>query len=307
MHKALIACLTLAAVGVPNQARAQFTGAHNYDNAPVGVNQIELAYAYAHSNASIDTALIVTGANFNLNEGNISYTRYFSLLHRVAWVQASVPLAGLGGSISGTNVHGSATGAGDSSYAVTALLKGGPALSVKDFDDYKPATTVGVSLTVSAPTGEYNSDKLLNLGSDRWSFKPEIGVSHPFGAEKKWQADVYGHVDFFTDNTSYRGKEILRQEPLPALEGHLSYFFVQSAWASVDVLYAFRGATLVNGVNQDNAQKNFTLGSTVNISLNAQNSLEFEFAKALVHDNGPAYTGFAVKYSYNWGKGYRRK
>jgi len=62
----------------------------------------------------------------------------------------------------------------------------------------------------------------------------------------------------------------------------------------------------VNGVNQDNPQKNFSLGGTVNLSLNSQNSLEFEFAKALVHDNGPNYTGFAVKYTHSWGKGYRR-
>jgi len=306
MHKALIVCLTLAAVGVPNQVQAQFTGAHNYDDAPVGVNQIEFAYAYAHSNASIDTSLIVAGANFNLNQGSITYTRYFGLLHRVTWVQAGIPLAGLGGSISGTNIHGSATGAGDSSYTVATLLKGGPVHSLREFDDYKPTTTVGLSLTVSAPTGEYNSDKLLNLGTDRWSFKPEIGMSHPFGPDQKWQGDVYGHVYFFTDNTSYRGKEVLRQEPLPAVEGHLSYSFVQSAWASVDVLYAFRGPTVVNGVNQDNPQKNFSLGGTVNLSLNSQNSLEFEFAKALVHDNGPNYTGFAVKYTHSWGKGYRR-
>jgi hypothetical protein len=218
-------------------------------------------------------------------------------------VEASVPLAGLGGSISGTNVHGSATGAGDSSYTMSMLLIGGPARSVAQFEDYKPTTTVGVSLGITAPTGEYDPNKLLNLGSDRWSFRPEIGVSHPFGAEQKWQCDLYFHTSFFTDNTSYRGKEILRQEPLPGLEGHLSYFFVHSAWVSVDGLYAFRGATFVNGVNQGNAQKNFSLGSEVNISINDRNTLAVEFAKALVHDNGPAYTGFAVKYSYSWGGG----
>jgi len=307
MHKCLIVGLALAVAGVTGQAHAQFTGAHNYDNAPIGVNQIELAYAYAHSNASIDTSLIVAGANFNLNQGSINYTRYFGLLHRLAWVEASVPLAGLGGSISGTNIHGSATGAGDSSYSITMLLKGGPARSVKEFADYKAATTLGLSLTVSAPTGDYDANKLLNLGSDRWSFKPEFAVSHPFGMEQKWQCDVYAHAHFFTDNTSYRGKEILRQEALPGLEGHLSYFVTHNAWASVDALYAFRGATVVNGVSQNNAQRNFTLGSTLNVSLNAQNSFEFAFSKAVVHDNGPAYTGFAVKYNYSWGRGYRAK
>lgn len=296
-------CFALVILRFPDPLYAQ--EAHHYDNAPVGVNQIELAYAYAHSDASIDTSLVVADARFNLNQGTFTYTRYFGLLHRAAWVEASVPLADLSGSIGGTNIQGSTTGSGDSSYAVTALLKGGPALSADKFADYQPTTTVGLSLSISAPTGQYNSNKLLNLGSDRWSFKPEIAVSHPFGSGQKWQCDVYAHAYFFTDNTSYKGKEILRQEPLPGLEGHVSYFFVHNAWASIDTLYSFRGATVIDGIHQNDAQKNFTLGSEVNVSFNPRNSLVFQFAKAIVHQNGPALTGFAVKYSYSWGKGYR--
>ena len=300
-----IVSIAVALVSVSDRGYAQFTEAHSYDNAPVGVNEVELAYAYAHSNASLDTSLVVAGAKFNLNQGTITYTRYLGFLHHVSWLEASVPLAGLGGSVSGTNIHSSATGAGDSSYAVTALLKGGPALSVAQFEEYKPTTTVGVSFTVTAPTGAYNANKLLNLGTDRWSFKPEIALSQPFGPEEKWQCDLYAHAYFFTDNTSYHGVEVLRQQPLPGLEGHVSYFFVHNAWASIDTLYSFRGETVVNGVKQNDAQKNFALGSEVNVSLNRQNSLVFQFAKALVHHNGPSITGFAVKYTYSWGKGYR--
>jgi hypothetical protein len=298
-------CFALAILRFPDQVYAQFAEAHHYDNAPVGVNQLELAYAYARSDASIDTSLVVAGARFNLNQGTITYTRYFGFLHRTAWVDASIPVADLSGSVTGTNVQGSTTGSGDSSYAVTALLKGGPALNVGQFADYTPTTTVGVSLTISAPTGQYNPNKLLNLGSDRWSFKPEMAVSHPFGSEQKWQCDVYARAYFFTDNTSYHGREILRQEPLPGLEGHISYLFVHNAWASIDTLYSFRGATVINGIHQNDAQTSFTLGSEVNVSLNQRNSLVVQFAKALVHQNGPALTGLAVKYTYSWGKGYR--
>ena len=201
---------------------AQLTGAHSYDNTPVGLNQIEVAYAYTHGNASIDTALIVQGAQFNLNEGSISYTRYFGFVHRLAWAEASVPLAGLSGSVDDTVLKGSTTGVGDSSYTLGMLLKGGSALSVEQFADYKPTTTVGVSLTIAAPTGGYNSNKLLNLGSDRWSFEPEIAFSHPFGSEQKWQLDAYANAYFFTDNTSYHGVEVLRQEPLPGIAGYMS-------------------------------------------------------------------------------------
>jgi hypothetical protein len=306
MNKRLLfACFALAVLQIPGQACAQFTDPRAYDNTPVGINQLELSYAYAHANASIDTSLIITGASFNLNQGTIDYTRYFGLLHRLMWVEAGVPVAGLNGSIAGTSVHGSVTGAGDSSYELAMLLKGGPALSVKQFEEYKPITTLGVSLTITAPTGSYHPDKILNLGSYRWSFKPEIALSHPFGPEQKWEFDTYANAYFYTDNISYHGTQILGQQPLAGLEGHISYSFNDSLWASLDTRYSFRGTTFLNGLTQNNAQQNFILGSEMNISLNPRNSLVFEFAKAVVHHNGPALVGFSVKYDYTWGKDYR--
>ena len=62
----LFACFALAVVRAPDQACAQFKDPHTYDNTPVGVNQLEIAYALAHADASIDTSLIVAGAKLNL-------------------------------------------------------------------------------------------------------------------------------------------------------------------------------------------------------------------------------------------------
>lgn len=306
MHKRLlILWFTVAVLRPPEQLSGQFTDPHTYDNNPVDVNELELGYGYAHSNTSIDTSLVVSGAKLNLNLGTLDYTRYFGFLHRLAWVEAIVPLAGLDGAITGTNIQGSTTGAGDSGYEVAILLVGGPALTVKQFANYKPTTTLGVSLAVTAPTGQYDPNKLLNLGSDRWSFRPEIGVSHPFGPEQKWQFDAYANLYFYTDNTSYHGLENLRQQASPGFEGHISHYFGDRVWVSLDTRYSFRGDTFIDGANQNNPQRNFVLGSEVNISLNAQNSVVFEFAKPLVHKNGPSYAGFSVKYDYTWGKGYR--
>ena len=36
---------------------------------------------------------------------------------------------------------------------------------------------VGASLQVSAPFGQYDNDRLVNIGTNRWSFKPESGIS----------------------------------------------------------------------------------------------------------------------------------
>lgn len=299
----LFICLALAVLHQPDQACAQFTDPRTYENAPVGTNQIELGYAYARANTSIDTSLVVAGAQLDLHEGTLGYTRYFGWLHRVMWVEAAIPFARLGGSIGGTNIHGSTGGAGDSSYAVSMLLKGGPALSEAQFEGYTPRTTLGVSVAVTAPTGSYDPARILNLGADRWSFKPEIALSHPFGPGHKWAFDVYGNVYWYTDNTSYRGREVLRQEPLVGLEAHISYSFSDRIWTSLDTRYSGRAATLIDGVNQNNPQQNFVLGSETNISLTPRSSLVVAFGKALVHRNGPAVTGVAVKYDYTWGTG----
>jgi hypothetical protein len=296
----LLTCLVFAVFCIADKASAQFNDARAYDNTPVGVSQLELGYSYVHSNASLDTSLAITGASLNLNQGSIGYTYYFGVFHRLAWVEAAVPLAGLNGSISGTNVHGSVSGAGDSSYQFALLLKGGPALNVEQFASYKPATSLGLSLAITAPTGLYDSNKILNLGSDRWSFKPEIALSYPFGSDQKWELDAYGNASFYTDNSSYRGRQTLRQEPLPALEAHISYSFNDRIWASLDTRYSFRANTFVNGVSQDDVQQNFILGNELSISLNPQNSLTFVFAKAIVHQNGPSATGFSIRYDYTW-------
>jgi hypothetical protein len=285
--------------------RAQFTDPRNYDNSPVGVNQLTIGYGFAHANASIDSSLIVQGAKLDLNAGILDYTRGIDFFHHYAWIEGSVPIAGLAGSLSGTTIQSSVTGTGDSSYTFGLLLKGGPALNPEDFSAYNPTTTLGMSVAVTAPTGSYSASRILNLGSDRWSFKPEVAVSHPFGTNHNWEIDGYANVYVFTDNRKYRGREILRQEPLTGFEGHLSYSFTSNIWASVDARYAFRGDTFVDAADQHDPQQAAIVGSEVNVSLNSKHALLFLFAKAMVYRNAPASTSFAIKYIYTWGKGYK--
>jgi hypothetical protein len=302
-HLLFVWCALL--IADPRLADAQFTDPHTYDAAPTGINVVEVAYAAAHADASIDTSLVIAGAHLFLNQGTIKYDRYFGLFDRLTWAEAAVPVAGLSGSVTGTQIQRSTAGLGDSSYALKMLLMGGPALTVDQFGDQNPTTRVGVSITVTAPTGSYNPDRILNLGADRWAFKPEVSLSYPFGRDQKWQLDSYANVSVFTDNTAYHGVEILRQEPLLGLEEHVSYSFSDNVWVSSDLRYAFRGATDVDGINQDNPQHQLTVGSETNVSLNSRHALIFEFAKAVVHRNSPNAVGIAVKYDVTWGKGYK--
>src|SRR5215469_15677066 len=126
--------------------QAQFTDPRTYDNSPVGINQVTLGYGFAHANASIDSSLVLPGAKLDLNAGLVDYTRTLSFFRRYAWVEASLPIAGLAGAVAGTTLKGSVTGTGDSTYTFGALLKGGPALSLQKFSTYEPTTTIGVSV-----------------------------------------------------------------------------------------------------------------------------------------------------------------
>jgi hypothetical protein len=304
MHRRrLSAFVAVGALYFPCAVYGQFSDPRTYANTPVGVNQLELDYAHATTNASIDTSLVIGGAHLEVNEATVAYTRTFGIVGHSAWIKPSVPFAYVSGSVAGSGLSRSVAGAGDASLQLATLLLGGPALNVSDFEKYEPTTTVGVSLTVSGPTGQYDPNRVLNLGSDRWSFKPEIGISHPFGPDQKWVVDGHFYTYFFTDNTEYHGKEILRQQALPGFEAHISYNITPDLWTSLDANYAFRGTTFVDGVDQNDAQKNLTLGTETNWTLNSRNSIAFLFAKSVVHVNAPIFTQVALKYFYSWGAG----
>ena len=79
-------------------------------------------------------------------------------------------------------------------------LIGAPALSPKEFAAYKPRTVVGASVIVIAPTGQYDPRRLVTLSSNRWAFKPEVGVSKPVG---RWTVEVAGGAWLFTANNNF--------------------------------------------------------------------------------------------------------
>ena len=296
------AVAAIAASCFPGVVCAQFTDPRTYTPGPVGLSDLEFDYTHARANASIDTSLVVGTATLELNKGALSYTHNFNALDHFAWVNATVPFASVRGLVVENNVSASASGAGDSSLEFAGRVKGGEALTAAELATHERRTSVGMSVTVTVPTGEYNADKVLNLGTHRWSFKPEIGVAYPFGVEQKWEVDGYINAFFFTDNTAYHGVEVLRQEPLLGVEGHLSYSATQSFWASLDTRYAWRGETVVDGLAQNNSQQDLIVGAEVHWLPNSHNSLGLVFAKALVHRSAPDYTGVVVKYAYSWGK-----
>ena len=97
------------------------------------------------------------------------------------------------GLVSGQPREREMSGSGDPRFRFSINLFGAPALSVKEFANYQQDLIIGASLQVSAPLGQYDNSKLLNLGNNRWSFRPELGISKAWGP---WTAEFAPSVHF---------------------------------------------------------------------------------------------------------------
>jgi hypothetical protein len=172
-------------LGVTN-AKAQEAEPRSYSNTPIGLNFLIAGYVYSGGKTAFDPDLPIADAKFHSNTEVLAYIRSFDVGGQSAKFDVIVPASSFSaqGLVNGQPREREMSGLGDPRFRVSVNLFGAPALSVKDFASYRQDLIVGVSLQVSAPLGQYDDSKLLNLGNNRWSFRPELGIS------KAW---VRGH------------------------------------------------------------------------------------------------------------------
>jgi hypothetical protein len=176
---------------------------------------------------------------------------------------------------------------------------GGPAINPRDFAAYKPRTLLGVSLIVVAPTGQYDARRLVNLGSNRWSFKPELGVSKPLG---RWTFELAGGAWLFTPNKNFFGGSRRDQNILASFQTHVIYTLRQRMWVALDATYYNGGRTVVDGVIKADVQSNSRLGATFSFPVTQRQSLKVLTAKGLTSRFGGNLSTFAVGWQYAWHK-----
>ena len=124
---------------------------------------------------------------------------------------------------------------------------------------------------MSAPVGQYDSSKLVNIGTNRWSIKPDIGISKAFGP---LTLELSAGVTFFTKNDDYFGGKTLEQDPVYSTQTHVTYDFGRGVWGALDGTYYYGGRTTVNGVRGDDVQKNSRVGATLALPVNRNNSIK---------------------------------
>ena len=296
------ALATIALLGI-TVAKAQDAEPRSYSNTPVGLNFLIAGALYSQGKLAFDPDLSVADANFHTNTGLVAYVRSFDFAGQSAKFDVFVPASSFAaqGFVNGLPREREMSGLGDPRFRVSVNLIGAPAMSVKDFANYRQDLIVGVSLQVSAPFGQYDNSKLLNLGNNRWSFKPELGISKAVGP---WTFELAPSVTFFTDNTDFFGGNTFAQAPFYAVQGHILYTFQSGAWIALDGVYFSGGHTTLNGVKSDNEQRNTRAGFTVALPIDRQNSLKLSASTGITTRTGSEFSALGVAWQYRWGDGY---
>jgi hypothetical protein len=296
------ALVVMALVGTALAAQAQELEPRAYVNTPVGMNFLILGYGYTQGDVAFDSSLPIEDAELTVHSAVLAYARALDVWGRAGKLDVILPYAWLSGSakVDGQPRDRDVSGLGDPRLRFSALLYGAPALSLAEFADYQPDLIVGVSLAVTAPVGQYDSDKLVNIGSNRWSVKAELGISKTLGA---WALELAPSVTVFTDNDDFlRGKK-LERDPLFAVQAHVVYHTRVGLWATVDATYYTGGRTTVDGARGEQPDEHLRLGATLAIPVDRHNSVKLFGSVGAIKRAEGNFTTAGTAWQYRWGGG----
>jgi len=201
------------------------------------------------------------------------------------------------GYYNGVDTSKSVNGFGDARIRLSVNFIGSPALKKTEFTSYKPSRISGLSLQLIAPTGRYDPDKLLNLGSNRWVFRPQWGFSQYF---KNWILETYISAWFFTKNNDfYEGNE-LKQNPLGTVKLHLIRSFYKNWWVSLGAGYGLGGKTYVNDVERDTRISTFRFGLTFAVPFGKHHTIRLNGLTGIRLEQGSDFNAIGISYQYRW-------
>jgi hypothetical protein len=297
---ALLVALILTAL--TSSAGAQDIEPRAYSNAPIGVNFLIAGYAYTTGGVSFGPSLPITNPDLKTSNAVIAYATVLDLWGMSAKFDATVPYTWLSGSAdySGQTVPRDVNGFANSTFRLSINFYGAPALTLNEFRGWEQDLIVGASLRVVAPWGQYDDTKLVNIGTNSWAFKPEVGISKALGP---WTLEGTAAVTFFTDNNDFYGGNRLSRAPLYSFQGHVIYGFDSGIWASLDATYFTGDRTTINGVLNSDLEQNWRIGATLAFPINQENSIKFYASKGVAARTGDNYDLLGVAWQYRWGGG----
>ena len=260
--------------------RGQDIEPRRWSHLPIGSNFAGAGYAYTTGDIYFDPALKLEDVRFDLQTLAVKYIHSFEVFGKSARVDLSqtYQFGGWSGLVNGVPAKVQREGLADTSIRLAVNLYGAPPLEGKEFAACRAQadseTIMGMGLVLQLPTGQYYDDKLINLGGNRFTFRPQLGAVHNWG---KWSAELTAAALFFTDNNDFFNGKQLEQDPAYGLDAHLIYTISPGLWLAGSFGYLGGGVTTVNGVSSDNSQENLGWGFSVGIPINRAVGLKFAY------------------------------
>lgn len=272
-----------------------------YVKVPVNANVITAGMAFQDGDVLLDPTVPIEDLEATAESLSFGFVRSFSFFGQSAQALAVLPYswAQLSGKVEGLDKSRDLNGLSDMRLRFSVLLLGGKAITTSDMSKPPPRTIIGTSVTVIAPTGEYTSEKLINLGTNRWAIKPEIAVTQRIG--NRWMMDLYTGVWLFTDNDSfYPGSSERKQDPLYSFQGHLSYNINTRTWAAFNATYYTGGQSAINDIYKDDRQSNSRLGVTLSFPVAKRNSVKIAYSQGAIIRSGGDFKTLSIGWNYTW-------
>jgi hypothetical protein len=271
------AALAAAFLLLPQPARGQELEPRAYAANPVNIGFAVAAFGYSTGGVLFDPAAPFTDVTARLYSLAPAAGVTFGLFGRSASASAALPYAwgNIRGNVGETAGSIERSGLADARLRFSINLVGGPALPMSAFVRRRPGTIVGTSLTISVPTGQYYSDKLINLGTNRWGFKPEVGISYPTG---RWTLELYSGCWFFTRNPSYFGGSTQDVRPLMSVQSHVAYTFRPGLWLAADGTFYAGGRRVLDGQPALERQENTRVGLTLSLPVSRIHSIKVSWS-----------------------------
>ncbi len=271
-----------------------------YSNIPVGLNFLLAGYAQSKGEVAIE-GLPLQGGRSRVHALPLAYVRSLDALGNSANIALVLPIADLTatGSLDGTPARRDVSGLADPTLRLAVNFYGAPALKPAEFAAWRQDLIVGASLAVTAPFGQYDEDRLINIGSNRWSIKPEIGASQALG---RWTVELATGVTFFTRNDEFFNGNTREQDPLYSAQLHLTRQLGRGAWGAFSATYYDGGRNIINGVEREQKVGGTRLGLTVSLPVNRQNAIRLSAHSGVNARTGSDFDGVAAIWQHVWGE-----
>jgi hypothetical protein len=288
-------------LSIPFSLSAQDLEPRFLSPAPVGMNFVIFGYAYSVGNVLLGHSIPLEGTEVKMHGVSPAFARSINVFGLSGRISAALPLATATwyANLNGIDTSTTRTGFGDPVVAFAVNFIGKPALKGKEFFAYKQNTTVGASLKLRIPVGQYNSEKFFNLSTGRWEGSLTLGLSQKIN---RFFLEGYLKAQFFLKNNNFFGGSVVAQDPLFSLQIHGIYLFSPGLWAALSFGQTYGGSTEVDGVlTAESTQKNNRWGVTLALPISSQFAIKLAAASGISTRFGANFDTIIAALQYRWG------